>query len=80
MHPSSDPDQGLRIDFTDEKGPILSGAIGVRAHLVPAWFDNIVVLPADVLSKQRRGAADTKAGNGSRKSPDGAKAEGGATR
>jgi hypothetical protein len=80
MHPSSDPDGGLRIDFTDKKGPILSGAIGVRAHLVPAWFDNIVVLPVDVLSKPRRGAADTKAGNGGRKSPDGAKAAGGATK
>ncbi|MHC4167459.1 MAG: family 16 glycoside hydrolase [Planctomycetota bacterium] len=45
MHPSSDPDRGLRIDFTDEREPILSGAIGVRAHLVTAWFDNIVVLP-----------------------------------
>ena len=80
MHPSSDPDRGLRIDFTDEKEPILSGAIGVRAHLVPAGFDNIVVLPVDVLSKQNRGAADTKAGNGSRKFPDEAKAEGGATK
>ena len=45
MHPSADPDRGLRIDFTDANEPILSGAIGVRTHLVPAWFDNIVVLP-----------------------------------
>ena len=49
MHPSSDPDRGLRIDVTDEREPILSGAIGVRAHRVPAWFDNIVVLPRDAL-------------------------------
>lgn len=28
--------EGPRIDFTDEKEPIISGAIGVRAHLVPA--------------------------------------------
>jgi len=49
MHPSSDPERGLRMDVTDEKEPILSGAIGVRAHLVPAWFDNIVVLPRDAL-------------------------------
>jgi hypothetical protein len=48
MHPSCDPDRGLRIDFTDRREPILSGAIGVRAHLVPAWFDNIVVLPAAI--------------------------------
>jgi len=48
MHPPADPDQGLRIDVTDE-APILSGAIGVRAHGIPAWFDNIVVLPADML-------------------------------
>jgi len=53
MHPSADPDRGLRIDFTDEKGPILSGAIGVRTHLVPAWFDNIVVLPVDGLPQPR---------------------------
>ncbi len=49
MHPSADPDEGLRIDFTDEKEPILYGAIGVRAHRVPAWFDNVVVLPLDAL-------------------------------
>ncbi|MFC1805432.1 hypothetical protein ACFL09_00435 [Planctomycetota bacterium] len=49
MHPSSDPDRGLRIDFTDTNNPILSGAIGVRAHRVSAWFDNIVALPLDVL-------------------------------
>jgi len=49
MHPSSDPDRGLRIDVTDEREPILSGAIGVCAHRVPAWFDNIVVLPLDAL-------------------------------
>jgi len=49
MHPSADPDRGLRIDFTDEKDPILSGAIGVRAHLVWAWFDNVVAVPLDVL-------------------------------
>ena len=55
MHPSADPDRGLRIDFTDEKKPILSGAIGVRAHLVPAWFDNIVVAPVDVLPQSRLG-------------------------
>ena len=46
MHPSADPARGLRIDYTDTKAPILSGAVGVRAHLVAAWFDNVVVLPA----------------------------------
>jgi hypothetical protein len=55
MHPSADPDRGLRIDFTDESEPILSGAIGVRAHRVPAWFDNIVALPVDVLPQSRLG-------------------------
>jgi len=45
MHPSVDPDRGLRIDYTDKNGPILSGAIGVRTHQVSASFDNIVVLP-----------------------------------
>ncbi len=45
MHPSVDPERGLRIDFTDENDPILSGAIGVRTHQVSASFDNIVVLP-----------------------------------
>ena len=59
MHPSSDPDQGLRIDFTDEKDPILSGAIGVRAHGVPAWFDNIVVLSLDELPESSRAHANT---------------------
>ena len=54
MHPSADPDRGLRIDFTDEKNPILSGAIGVRAHRVAAWFDNIVVLPVDALPQPQR--------------------------
>ncbi|MCP4452046.1 MAG: DUF1080 domain-containing protein [Planctomycetes bacterium] len=46
MHPSADSDKGLRIDVTDKNEPILSGAIGVRTHRVPAWFDNVVVLPS----------------------------------
>ncbi len=46
MHPSSDPEKGLRIDFTDKSNPILSGAIGARAQNVTAMVDNIVVLPA----------------------------------
>lgn len=37
------------INFTEEKEPILSGAIGVRAHGVSARFDIIVVLPVDML-------------------------------
>ncbi len=55
MHPSVDPDRGLRIDFTDKKAPILSGAIGLRTHNVTAMFDNIVVLPVDVLGQSRLG-------------------------
>ena len=47
MHPSSDPEKGLRIDIKDEKLPVLSGSIGVRAHGVNAWFDNVVVVPVD---------------------------------
>jgi hypothetical protein len=49
MHPSADPERGLRIDVTDAKAPILTGAVGVRTHLVPAWFDNVVVLPIEEL-------------------------------
>jgi hypothetical protein len=51
MHPSSDPQKGLRIDFKDEKDPILSGSVGVRAHGMDAWFDNIVVVPAGMVGK-----------------------------
>jgi len=50
MHPSADPDRGLRIDYTDKTAPILSGNVGVRTHHVSARFDNIVVLPIDALS------------------------------
>jgi len=60
MHPSADPDRGLRIDVTDKKAPILSGAVGVRAHGVPAWFDNIAVLPADALPQPRLGKERAK--------------------
>ena len=58
MHPSSEPDRGLRIDVRDEKEPVLSGAIGVRAHGVSAWFDNIVVLPTTVLPAAPLGARE----------------------
>ncbi len=47
MHPSADLEKGLRIDIKDEKAPILTGNIGVRAQAVDAWFDNIVVVPID---------------------------------
>jgi hypothetical protein len=56
--PVGRPRWGLRIDLTDEKEPILSGAIGVRAHRVSAWFDNIVVLPIDALPQSRSGKED----------------------
>ncbi len=49
MHPSSDKARGLRIDYTDRTRPVLSGAIGVRARGTEAWFDNVVVLPIDLL-------------------------------
>ena len=45
-------DKGLRIDLTDSDAPVLSGAIGVRTHQVGAWFDNIVVLPVNILPVQ----------------------------
>lgn len=48
MHPSADRDHGLRIDYTDPN-PILAGAVGVRTHSVPAWYDNFIVLPVDAL-------------------------------
>ena len=51
MHPSSDPENGLRIDYTDADKPILSGAIGTRTTDIAAWYDNIVVLPIDQLPK-----------------------------
>jgi hypothetical protein len=51
MHPSSDPQKGLRIDFTDKNAPILSGGIGVRAHGTDAWFDNIVVVPTAMVQE-----------------------------
>jgi hypothetical protein len=49
MHPSADPENGLRIDFTDEKEPVFSGNVGLRTAGVEACFDNVVVLPISVL-------------------------------
>jgi hypothetical protein len=49
MHPSADEHEGLRIDFTDDKEPVLSGNIGLRTTGVEACFDNVVVLPASIL-------------------------------
>ena len=40
-----DPDKGLRIDYTDTKDPILSGAVGVTSWKTTALFDDLVVLP-----------------------------------
>ena len=57
MHPSADKDEGLRIDFTDQAEPVLSGNVGLRTHGVEACFDNFVVLPIRILepvsSKER---------------------------
>lgn len=50
MHPSVDPEHGLRIDFTDRDDPIPAGAIGVHTLGGPAMFDDIVVLPVDALT------------------------------
>ena len=49
MHPTADPDHGLRIDCTDKQDPIPAGAIGVRTHRVSAWFDNVITLPIERL-------------------------------
>ncbi len=53
MHPSVDPERGLRIDYTDKNNPILSGAIGVRSQGVSIALDNIVVLPVNELPQAR---------------------------
>lgn len=45
MHPSSDPENGLRIDYSDTADPILSGNFGVMATGAEVWFDNLVVVP-----------------------------------
>jgi len=48
MHPPSDSNRGLRIDFTDTDHPVLSGAIGAYTQNTSAMLDNIVVLPPDI--------------------------------
>ena len=55
MHPSSDLERGLRIDYTDKNDSVHSGAIGIGTHDVQAWFDDIVVLPLDALPPSRTG-------------------------
>jgi len=45
MHPSSDPENGLRITYNDTDNPYLKGAIGMRTMSQSASFDNIIVLP-----------------------------------
>ena len=42
-------DPGLRIEYTDDKEPVLKGNIGVRAAGVQAWVEDVVVLPAENL-------------------------------
>jgi len=49
LHPSADPERGLRIDYTDREGAIPAGAVGAVAEGAPAWFDNVVVLPPEAL-------------------------------
>jgi len=60
MHPSSDPQRGLRIDFTDKDNPFLAGAIGARTHKVTAMVDNVVVLPVDAPPQARSEKADER--------------------
>ena len=45
-------DPGLRIDYKDDsRDAVAAGAVGVRAHDVAAWFDDVVVLPIGELPK-----------------------------
>ena len=54
-------DPGLRIDYKDDsKDAVPAGAVGVRAHDVAAWFDDVVVLPVGELP----GPAGAKASPG----------------
>ena len=45
-------DPAPRIDHTAKTAPVLRGAIGLRAHRVGAWFDNLVVLPAGAVARE----------------------------
>jgi len=49
MHPSADPEAGLRLEVTDSNAPVLSGAVGLRTYNTAASFDNVIVLPLDAL-------------------------------
>ncbi len=49
MHPSSDKDDGLRLEVTDPSAPVLEGPIGLRTYGTAASFDNVIVLPLDAL-------------------------------
>ena len=42
-------DDGLRIEYTDAQDPVLKGNVGCRVQGTSAWFDDVVVLPVDVL-------------------------------
>ena len=46
MHHEED---GLRIDYTDTRLPILRGTVGVRTRGVEANFDNLIVMPTDAV-------------------------------
>jgi len=54
MHPSSDPENGLRIEYTDTDMPVLSGNIGVMAVRADAWYDNLVVIPVQEAKRAER--------------------------
>ncbi|MCB1124943.1 MAG: DUF1080 domain-containing protein [Verrucomicrobiae bacterium] len=45
-------DNGPLIDLRDEIAPVRQGSIGVRTHDTDAWFDDLVVLPVDVLKEE----------------------------
>jgi uncharacterized protein len=42
-------DTGPLLDLRDDQAPVLQGAIGLRVFDTSAWFDDVVVLPVQVL-------------------------------
>ncbi|MDR2762493.1 MAG: DUF1080 domain-containing protein [Planctomycetaceae bacterium] len=49
MHESTDKENGLRINYTDNNSPVQKGTVGMRTFKCNANFDNIIVCPNDNL-------------------------------
>lgn len=45
-------DTGPVLEVQDHEAPVSSGAVGVRVFQASAWFDDVVVLPLEVLARQ----------------------------